>query len=94
MVYNTQNYCALGLYKFYGVVETRQHNVSETGSVSVLRSGVKLPTQLVPLEVRWKTSTQLRPLTLALSKGPNCVPVFPPLTGGQKHIHFPNHCVF
>jgi hypothetical protein len=32
MAYNTQNYCPLS-----GILKTRKHNVSETGSVSVLR---------------------------------------------------------
>jgi hypothetical protein len=33
-----------------GILETRKHDVSETGSVSVLRWGGKTPTQLSPLE--------------------------------------------
>jgi hypothetical protein len=37
MVYNTQNYWVLGLFPSSGILETRKHDVSETGSVSVLR---------------------------------------------------------
>jgi hypothetical protein len=37
MVYNTQNYWVLGLCSSSGILETGKHNVSETGSVSVLR---------------------------------------------------------
>jgi hypothetical protein len=37
MVYNIQNYWVFGLCLSFGILETRKHNVSETGSVSVLR---------------------------------------------------------
>jgi hypothetical protein len=37
MVYNIQNYWVFGLWPASGILETRIHNVSETGSVSVLR---------------------------------------------------------
>jgi hypothetical protein len=37
MVYNTQNYWVFGLCTSSGILDTRKHNVSETGSVSVLR---------------------------------------------------------
>jgi hypothetical protein len=50
MVYNTQNYWVLGLSPLSSILETRKHNISETGSVSVLRWGGKTPTQLGPLE--------------------------------------------
>jgi hypothetical protein len=33
-----------------GILETRKHNISETGSVSVLMWGGKSPTLLGPLE--------------------------------------------
>jgi hypothetical protein len=39
MVYNTQNYWVFGLCPSSGILETRKHNVSETGSVSVPRWG-------------------------------------------------------
>jgi hypothetical protein len=39
MVYNTQNYWVLGLCPPSDILETRKHNVSETGSVSVFRWG-------------------------------------------------------
>jgi hypothetical protein len=33
----SQNYWVLGLCPSSGVLETRKHNVSETGSISILR---------------------------------------------------------
>jgi hypothetical protein len=74
MVYNTQNYWVFGLRLSSGILETRKHNVSETGSVSVLR--------------RWGRSILFRPLEranlnqwlglrFALSKGPKRVGVSP-----------------
>jgi hypothetical protein len=39
MVYNTQNYWGFGLCPSSGILETRKHNVSETGSVFVVRGG-------------------------------------------------------
>jgi hypothetical protein len=53
MVYVVQSYCAcFGLYPIVLYVEDEKyHNVSETGSVSVLRwKGQDKPTQLGPLE--------------------------------------------
>jgi hypothetical protein len=63
-MYNTQNYWVFGLCQSSGILETRKHDVSETGSVSVLRRGgrhlVRHPTDqwhllfTVPLEtVQW-----------------------------------------
>jgi hypothetical protein len=49
MVYNTQNYWIFGFCPSSGILKTREHNVSETGSVSVLRKG-ETPTLLGPLE--------------------------------------------
>jgi hypothetical protein len=40
----------LEFWTLSGVLETRKHNVSETGSVSILRWEEKTPTQLGPLE--------------------------------------------
>jgi hypothetical protein len=37
MVYNTQNYWVFGPFPSSGIVENRKHDVSKTGSVSVLR---------------------------------------------------------
>jgi hypothetical protein len=37
MAYNTQNYWVSGLCPSPGILDTRKHNLSETGSVSVLR---------------------------------------------------------
>jgi hypothetical protein len=52
MVYAVQNYKAyFGLYPTSGIYKSKDHNVSETGSVSVLRwMGQDRPTQLGPLE--------------------------------------------
>jgi hypothetical protein len=35
MVFNTQNYWVFGFFPSSGILETREHDVSETGSVSV-----------------------------------------------------------
>jgi hypothetical protein len=42
----------LGFWTFpsSGILGTRKHYVSETGSVSVVRCGVKTPTQMDPLD--------------------------------------------
>jgi hypothetical protein len=45
-----QNYWVFGLLPFYGIVENRKHNVSETESVSILRLRGKTSTQLGPLK--------------------------------------------
>jgi hypothetical protein len=37
MVYNTRNYLVFGLFPLSGILGSRKHDVSETGSVSVLR---------------------------------------------------------
>jgi hypothetical protein len=53
MVYNTQNYWVSGLCPSSRIQNTRKHNVSETGFVSVLRRGggeKKTPTLLGPLD--------------------------------------------
>jgi hypothetical protein len=52
MVYAVQNYKVyFGLYPASGIYKTKNHNVSETGSVSILRwMGQDRPTQLDPLE--------------------------------------------
>jgi hypothetical protein len=39
MVYNTQNHWVSGLYTLSGILNTGKLNVSETGSVTVLRCG-------------------------------------------------------
>jgi hypothetical protein len=39
MVHNTQNYWLFGLCPSSGILKTREHIVSEIGSVSVLRKG-------------------------------------------------------
>jgi hypothetical protein len=49
-LHNTQNYWVFGLSPSSGIIETRKHDVSETGSVSVFRWGGKTSTQLGPLE--------------------------------------------
>jgi hypothetical protein len=47
---NIQNYWVLGLCPSSDILNTRKHNVSETGSVSILRRGRETPTLLDPLE--------------------------------------------
>jgi hypothetical protein len=37
MTYNTETYWIFGLFPSSGILENRKHDVSETGSVSVLR---------------------------------------------------------
>jgi hypothetical protein len=37
MVYKTQNYWLIGLFPTSGILETREHDVSEIGSVFLLR---------------------------------------------------------
>jgi hypothetical protein len=39
MVYHAQNYWVWGHFPSSGILETRKHDVSATGSVSVLRCG-------------------------------------------------------
>jgi hypothetical protein len=41
MVCHIQNYWDFGLFPSSGILGTRKHDVSETGSVSVLRCGGK-----------------------------------------------------
>jgi hypothetical protein len=51
MVYNTENYWVFRLFPSTGILETRKQDVSETGSVSVLKwREEKTPTHLGPLE--------------------------------------------
>jgi hypothetical protein len=38
MVYKSRNYWVFGLCPSFGILKIREHNVSETGSVSFLRS--------------------------------------------------------
>jgi hypothetical protein len=37
LVYNTQNYWLFVLFQSSGILKNRKHDVSETGSVSVIR---------------------------------------------------------
>jgi hypothetical protein len=52
MVYNTQNYWVFGLCPLSSILETRKHNVSETGCFhsQVRGAGGKTPTLLGPIE--------------------------------------------
>jgi hypothetical protein len=49
MVYNTQNYWVFGLRPSSGILKTREPNVLETGSVSVLTGEWETPILLGPL---------------------------------------------
>jgi hypothetical protein len=60
-----------------GILGTRKYDVSETGSVSILRCGGKTPTQLGPYTELGRPGLEAQWLRLALCKGPNCVGVFP-----------------
>jgi hypothetical protein len=51
MGYHNENYWAFGLSPSSGTLGNRKHDVSETGSVSVLRCGGKNRTQLPLLRV-------------------------------------------
>jgi hypothetical protein len=66
-----------GLCPSSGILKTREHNVLETGPVSVLRWRGETPTQLSPLE---RVNLSLQWLRLALSKRPNWVGVSCPLS--------------
>jgi hypothetical protein len=60
MVYNTQNYWVFGLFPSSGILETRKHDITETGSVSVLKCVGKTPTKLGSvIEVTSFQGTQL-----------------------------------
>jgi hypothetical protein len=77
-VQNSQNF----FWTFSIVLYSKKHDLSETGSVSVLRW-------------RWGRRELIQWLRLALSKGPNWVGVFSPtFTWGRKHIQFPKRRVF
>jgi hypothetical protein len=69
MVYHTQNYLVFGLFPSSGILGTRKHDVSETGSVSVLRCGGGEDTYSVG-SLR-QSYPQSLDHWLALSKGPN-----------------------
>jgi hypothetical protein len=81
------NYCVFGPLPSSGILETRKNNVSETGSVSVLRWGGRHLLCWVP----YKQVTQW--LTLVLSKRSNWIGVVL-LTWGRKQIQFPERYVF
>jgi hypothetical protein len=49
MVYHIQSYWDFGLFPSSGLLGTRKHEVSETGSVSFLRCGGETPTQSLHL---------------------------------------------
>jgi hypothetical protein len=83
MVYNTQNYWGSGPHPSSGILETKRHEVLETGSVSVLR--------------RWDEDMHLvgslqslDPLSLALSKESSKVSVFIPSPEDANKSSFRN----
>jgi hypothetical protein len=66
VMYDIRDYWVFGLCLSSGILKAvKEHNVSETSPVSVLR---------------WETSTLLSPLGLALSNATNRVGVSHPLT--------------
>jgi hypothetical protein len=54
MMYNTEDYWLFGLFPSSGILENREHDVSETGSVSVLK-GAQLSRCLLPHHLRTET---------------------------------------
>jgi hypothetical protein len=54
MVYNTQNYRVFALCPLSGILESREHSVSETRSVSIRKWGGETPTLLGILEREFK----------------------------------------
>jgi hypothetical protein len=73
MLYNTLNYWVFGLFPSSGILGTRKHDISETGSVSILRcGGGKTPTQLGPLDRAnlnyWSTPVRFSQLFLVISR--------------------------
>jgi hypothetical protein len=79
--YPTQNFWVFGLFSSSGILENRKHDVSKTGSVSILRwGGEKSPTQLGPVERanlnHWTTPVQSyittdgQPASLSWNKAP------------------------
>jgi hypothetical protein len=76
--WNVKNYRVFVLCPSSGIIETREHNVSETASVSVLRWEGEGTYFLGPLE-----RANLNHWTHVSS----------PITWGRKRIHFPKLCV-
>jgi hypothetical protein len=67
MVYHTQNYWDFGFCPSSGILGTRKHDVSETGSVCVLRC---LPPTSEDENIVSETSCFLLPRTPDDGKGP------------------------
>jgi hypothetical protein len=100
MVYHTQNYWVFGLFLSFGILGTRKHDVSETGSVPLLRcvcvrEGGKTPTQLGPLDratsiicgpIPCKESTHMACLTSPISQPSlDISPIWIPLIGSEVY---------
>jgi hypothetical protein len=87
MVYNTQNYWVSELCSSSGILNTRKHNISETGSVFPSSDERReIPTLLGPLEIAMSSDWG----QLFLWDLTQCLP---PLTLGRKQIQFPERCV-
>jgi hypothetical protein len=56
-MYSTQNYWVFGICPYSGILKYRKHNVSETGSVSILRW---IERHLLPF---YPSSTNMRALS-------------------------------
>jgi hypothetical protein len=52
----TQNYWVFGLFPSSGILENRKHDVSETGTLSVLRRGKEDTYSVVPLRKSYTQS--------------------------------------
>jgi hypothetical protein len=72
-----KNYWGFGLCPSSGILKTRKHNISETGSFSVLRW-------------RGEDTYSVGSLEKNLSKGPNWVGVFPPSPENGNRSNFRN----
>jgi hypothetical protein len=75
-VYNTQNYCVSGLCQSFEVLNTRKHNVSETGPVTDLRPGGGRHWVFV-----WKVTLYLRKNSMAWVLERTIPTERPPLVG-------------
>jgi hypothetical protein len=67
MLYNNQNYWVFGLCPSSGILETREGNVSETGSATVLRRGGRHLLRWIP----WEELTSIQKLCSLVFRVPD-----------------------
>jgi hypothetical protein len=80
---DTQNYWAYALSPSSGILETRKHDVSETGSVSVIGYGEEDTYSVVSLRKCQRQSLD------TMAQQSRCLP---PHTWGRKQSQFPKRC--